>query len=70
MKIYKIEFFNLMILPILVTVLIVLDYNINNEPQSALIFRGIGTQIVIIIIVILQFGYIIFLINNNYYYVL
>lgn len=49
-----------MILPILVTVLIVLDYNINNEPQSALIFRGIGTQIVIIIIVILQFGYIFF----------
>lgn len=71
--IYEIDFFNFFFfffLPILTTVLIVLDYNINSEPQSALIFRGIGTQIVVIIIVMLQYGYIFFIIIIYYFLLL
>lgn len=41
---------------ILGIVLIALDFNINNEPDSVLIFRGIGIQIMVIILCITQYG--------------
>lgn len=51
-------FLSSIITTILGFVLIALDFNINNEPDSVLIFRGIGIQINVIILCILQFGHI------------
>lgn len=60
-------FLSSIITTILCAVLVALDFNIYNEPDSVLIFRGIGIQINVIILCILQFGHIFFYLFDNIY---